>query len=69
MTDQAAGHGNLQGFIAKQIHQTKAISKKETALPKPAPFEDYTLQKTHMVGKLVHNIYKIQRVLQKTNYS
>ena len=32
MTDQAEGHGNFQGFIARSTYSTKAISKKETGL-------------------------------------
>ena len=59
----------LQGFVSKQIHETKAISTKETTLQRKPFDEDHTLQRNHMVGKLVHNVYKIQRVLQKTNYT
>ena len=68
MTDYSGAHGKFQGFISKQNYQTKPISSKETALPKRPHDEDHTLQKNHMIGKLVHNVYKIQRVLQKTNY-
>ena len=59
MTDHSAAHGKHQGYIGKQIHETKAVSKKETALPRQKFDEDHTLQKNHMVGKLVHNVYKI----------
>lgn len=44
------------------------ISTKQTTLHRAAIEEDYTGRKKHNVGQVVHNIHKMQRVLQKVNY-
>ena len=59
MTDHSKAHGKFQGYIGKQIHETRAISKKETTLPREKFDTDHTLKCNHMVGKQVHNVYKI----------
>ena len=49
-------------------HETAPISVKQTTVARQAIEQDYTIQKTHSVGQLVHNLHKIKRVLEKVNY-
>lgn len=42
---------------------TKPISEKQSTLKKQAIETDYSVQRKHSVGQLVHNIHKTKRVL------
>ena len=52
----------------QEPRETRPISQKETTLQRAAVGTDYTLCQRHSVGQIVHNIHKIHRVLQKSNY-
>ena len=69
MTEYFKSHAKVQGFDPRSTHATAKIPKKETGLKRPKFDEDFTLQKTHMIGKVVHNLDKVNRALQKTNYN
>ena len=44
------------------------INMKHTFLKPNPPHRDFTVGRNHAVGQLDHNLYKLQRVLEKTNY-
>ena len=46
----------------------KAVVWKETIVPKASLHVDHTLKTKHTVGQIVHNVHKINRVLEKSNY-
>lgn len=46
----------------------KSVSWKETTVPKVSMYADHTLKTKHTVGQVVHNVHKIYRVLEKSNY-
>ena len=37
-------------------------------MPQASLYADHTLKTKHTVGQIVHNVHKIYRVLQKSNY-
>lgn len=47
----------------------KPISSKQTTVARAAIETDYTVRKLHSVGQMVHNLHKINRVLEKINYN
>ena len=53
---------------SKFVGETKPVSQKETTIRKQAIETDYSLQKEHTVGLMVHNLHSAQRVMQKTNF-
>jgi septation ring formation regulator EzrA len=50
------------------LHVTAPITTKVATLAKAAIERDYTGRHMHSVGQIVHNLHKIKRVLQKTNF-
>jgi hypothetical protein len=48
--------------------ETAPITVKVATLAKAAIERDYTGRHAHQVGQIVHNLHKIKRVLQKTNF-
>ena len=46
----------------------RSVVWKETTVPKASLYADHSLKTKHTVGKIVHNVHKIYRVLQKSNY-
>ena len=48
--------------------QSKAVVWKETTVPNASLHADHTLKTKHTVGQVVHNVHKIFRVLEKSNY-
>eukprot|EP00353_Schmidingerella_taraikaensis_P007569 CAMPEP_0185569060 /NCGR_PEP_ID=MMETSP0434-20130131/1805_1 /TAXON_ID=626734 ORGANISM="Favella taraikaensis, Strain Fe Narragansett Bay" /NCGR_SAMPLE_ID=MMETSP0434 /ASSEMBLY_ACC=CAM_ASM_000379 /LENGTH=120 /DNA_ID=CAMNT_0028183727 /DNA_START=6 /DNA_END=368 /DNA_ORIENTATION=+ len=46
----------------------QAVVWKETTVPKASLYADHTLKTKHTVGQIVHNVHKIYRVLDKSNY-
>ena len=68
MTEYFKSHGKVSGFVDRSTHTTAPIAKKEIGIQRAKFDEDHTLQKNHMIGKVTHNLDKINRVLQKTNY-
>ena len=50
------------------MNEEVPISTKQTTVARAALETDYTVRKLHSVGQLVHNLHKIRRVLEKTNY-
>jgi hypothetical protein len=51
------------------LHETVPISVKQTTITRAAIEQDFTIQKMHSVGQVVHNLHKIKRVLEKINFS
>ena len=54
----------------EEVNQMKehAVVWKETTVPKASLYADHTLKTKHTVGQIVHNVHKIYRVLEKSNY-
>ena len=54
----------------EQVAQMKesAVVWKQTTVPKASLHVDYTLRTKHQVGQIVHNVHKVYRVLEKSNY-
>ena len=48
--------------------QETAVVWKETTVPQASLHADHTLRTKHAVGQVVHNVHKIYRVLEKSNY-
>lgn len=48
--------------------QETAVVWKETTVPQASLHADHTLRTKHVVGQVVHNVHKIFRVLEKSNY-
>ena len=57
-------------LVAEQVDQMReeAVVWKETTVPQASLHADHTLRNKHAVGQIVHNVHKIYRVLEKTNY-
>ena len=46
----------------------EAVNWKQTTVPQASLYADHTLKTKHTVGKVVHNVHKIYKVLDKSNY-
>ena len=46
----------------------RAVVWKQTTVPQASLYADHTLKTKHTVGQVVHNVHKIYRVLDKSNY-
>ena len=65
----------LTSLDPKSLDQTEvermketAVVWKETTVPQASLYADHTLKTKHTVGQVVHNVHKIYRVLDKSNY-
>ena len=55
---------------AAEVEQMKdaAVVWKQTTVPQASLYADHTLRTKHTVGQVVHNVHKIYRVLDKSNF-
>ena len=58
---------SLDPAEVEQMRDASVIWK-QTTVPKASLYADHTLKTKHTVGQVVHNVNKIYRVLDKSNF-